>query len=625
MTAPAAPHQLLILADRARGRGALAAQLDALGYTIDLLEDADQARAALADPTFDLLLLDIQPPQLECAAILAQRKADPRLRYVPVILLAERQELAAVEGYLPLGADDYLTEPFTPALLQARLAAYLERRRLITQMQEYLPQLREMEKLTRDLTDIILPLGAALAGETNFDRLLERILVEAKAVCNADAGTLYLRTRDDALAFAIMRTDSLRIAMGGTTGQAIPFPPLPLHDPATGEPNYHNVATAVALTGRSINIPDIYHAQGFDFSGTKVFDQRNGYRSVSSLTVPLTNHLSEVIGVLQLLNAQEPGTRQVVPFTPYLQQVVESLAAQAAVVLNNQILLQSEKKLLSIERDIQIGQRIQASFLPDELPQAPGWEIAAVFHPAREVSGDFYDVFTLARNRRIGLVIADVCDKGVGAAIFMALFRSLIRAFAQRYALGATEILAQEPPESPADKRRRAAVGDATALKSAVLFTNNYVARNHSQANMFATLFFGVLDPASGLLTYVNGGHEPPVLLGAGGVKAHLTPTGPAVGMLPDMEYTTRQVEFAPGDVLVAFTDGVTEARGPDGGLFGDERLYTLLEEPTLSAAALLARVEADVRLHTQGAIPSDDITMLAVRRGADAVLSPKS
>ncbi len=199
-------------------------------------------------------------------------------------------------------------------------------------------------------------------------------------------------------------------------------------DEKTGEPNYHNVSTYVAITGHSVNIPDIYHAQDFDFSGAMEFDKRTGYQSISNLTVPLKNHLGEVMGVIQLFNAQIAGTKQVVPFNAYQQLVVESLASQAAVSLNTQELLRRQEILVKIEHDVQVGRQIQADFLPDVLPQPEGWEIEAFFQPAREVAGDFYDAF-LIDDDQIGFVIADVCDKGVGAALFMALSRSLIRAF----------------------------------------------------------------------------------------------------------------------------------------------------------------------------------------------------
>lgn len=191
----------------------------------------------------------------------------------------------------------------------------------------------------------LIEVGIALSAERNHDRLMERILLEAKDLTNADGGTFYLREDDDTLRFTILRNDTLNTAMGGTTGKDIAFPPLPLMNPDTGEPNHHNVATYVALTGHSINIPDAYQADGFDFSGTKAFDAGTGYRSKSFLTIPLKNFGGQVIGVLQLINARAPdGT--VIPFCEHEQPLVEALASQAAVAIDNQQLMAAQRRLL---------------------------------------------------------------------------------------------------------------------------------------------------------------------------------------------------------------------------------------------------------------------------------------
>lgn len=462
-------------------------------------------------------------------------------------------------------------------------------------------RVQDLADLRTHLENVILPLGIALSSEENLDRLLERILLEAKSFCNADAGTLYLLTEDDRLSFAIMRSDALNMAVGGTTGREVPFAPLRLYNEKTGEPNYQNVATHTALHGHSIHIPDIYHAEEFDFSGTKTFDEANNYRSVSTFTVPLKDHVGNVIGVLQLFNAQDPESGSVIPFDAYQQLVVESLASQAAVALNTQELLRRQEKLVRFEHDLQVGRRIQADFLPRELPQPPGWEIAARFQPAREVAGDFYDAFPLATGR-IGLLIADVVDKGVGAALFMALSRSLIRAYSQL--------------DDLADEDHHATPSANTRALNAVRLTSDYIAQNHGHMSMFVTLFFGVLDLGTGQLNYINAGHNPPYVVGPSGtVKAELMPTGPAAGLFSNMVFNFKQVTLEPGDLLMTFTDGVTEARNPSGEFFGEDGLLALLKRPASSAFELLDRIEASLQAHTAGADQSDDITMLAVRK----------
>ncbi|MBN1148240.1 MAG: SpoIIE family protein phosphatase [Anaerolineales bacterium] len=459
---------------------------------------------------------------------------------------------------------------------------------------------QDLEKIHGQLEKIILPLGIALSTERDTNRLLERILIEAKRLCNADAGTIYLRTNDDHLKFSIMITDSLGIAKGGTTNEEIPFDPLPLYDEVSGEPNDRNVATHVALCGETVSIPDIYHADYFDFSGAKEFDKRTGYRSKSNLTLPLKDHDGKVIGVMQLFNAQDADSGEVITFNEFQRLVAESLTSQAAVALNTQMLLKRQQELLKFEHDLQVGRQIQSDFLPNDIPQPRGWEIAAHFQPAREVAGDFFDVFGVS-DGKIAFVIADVCDKGVGAALFMALSRSLIRAFSWlNYTIS-------NPESGP---------GTAGSPLNSVCLTNRYIVDNHIKMNMFVTMFYGVLDPARNTLTYINAGHNPPALVDRNGViKARLKPTGPAVGIMGDMNFGEQTVEFEPGDQLLTFTDGVPDARNEDGEFFTENRLMTLLMKQPLSAAGLLGMIRRELQGHVGEASPFDDVTLLALRR----------
>ena len=187
-------------------------------------------------------------------------------------------------------------------------------------------------------------IGVGLSSEKNPERLMEMILVSAKGLTGADGGTIYSVTDDRRLRFEIMRTTSLGFAMGGTSGIAIPFEPLPLYLP-DGTPNTKMVVSHAALTGEVINIPDAYATADFDFSGTRAFDQRTGYRSRSFLTVPMKNHEETIIGVLQLINAIDPDSGEVVPFSETDQRLVASLASQASVSLTNNILIQEMNHL----------------------------------------------------------------------------------------------------------------------------------------------------------------------------------------------------------------------------------------------------------------------------------------
>ena len=334
-----------------------------------------------------------------------------------------------------------------------------------------------------------------------------------------------------------------------------------------------------------------------ELDGYQVLDRMRADGTLDRLPVVMISAVTEIESVVRCI---ELGA------TDYLPKPFNTvlLKARVGATLEKKRLRDRERSWAeSMERELEIGRQIQRSFLPEELPQPSGWEIAAKFEPARQVAGDFYDAFPLAGGARIGLVIADVCDKGVGAALFMALFRSLVRAFTER-------AYASAPSERDSD---------ATRVLSTILSTNDYIAKTHGRSSMFATLFLGVLDPAGATLTWVNAGHEAPVVFGASGTTSRLKPTGPALGMMPDMKFEARTTHVGGGETLFAFTDGVTEARDTAGRLFSEERLFGLLAEGCPTAAAFLDRVEAAVSAHASGVDRSDDITMLAARRAGVA------
>jgi HD-GYP domain-containing protein (c-di-GMP phosphodiesterase class II) len=190
--------------------------------------------------------------------------------------------------------------------------------------------LRRLEQLNH--------IGIALSQEKDITRLLERILIAAKDITHADGGTLYRMTEDNTLKFEIMRNDTLGIAMGGTSGVEIPFYPIHLFD-KDGKPIHSMVVAYAVHHDRSVNIADAYSEEGFDFTGTKNFDKKTGYRSRSFLTMPMKNHEGQIIGVLQLLNAKDTRTGEVVAFSDTDQHLAESLASQAAIALTNRLLI----------------------------------------------------------------------------------------------------------------------------------------------------------------------------------------------------------------------------------------------------------------------------------------------
>lgn len=265
----------------------------------------------------------------------------------------------------------------------------------------------------------------------------------------------------------------------------------------------------------------------------------------------------------------------------------------------------------SLQRELEIGREIQSHFLPESLPTPPGYELAARLRSARMVSGDFYDAFTLSGGETV-VVVGDVCDKGVGAALFMALFRSLLRALAEQ------SEGARWNDRGRGRERRRDAGSRDDAIRGNLLRTvtlaNDYIAGTHSRSNMFATVFFGILDTTTGLLYYVNAGHEPPAILTSSGLT-RLQPTGPALGLLPQLEFRVGEAALRPGEALFIWTDGVTEAQDAAGALFGEERLAELLVQGPGSADDLIERVLGEVQRFAAGAEQADDITLATVRR----------
>ena len=218
--------------------------------------------------------------------------------------------------------------------------------------------------------------------------------------------------------------------------------------------------------------------------------------------------------------------------------------------------------LKSLERELEIAREIQMGFLPSKLPTVAGWEIAAYLKAAREVAGDFYDAFLLP-DGNLACVVGDVCGKGVGAALFMTLFRSLIRATST-----------SDVSRSGEDLK---ALAPAERLRHVISFTNRYLVETHGDANMFATVFLGIFDLQQGALTYINGGNEPPLLLRRGGAVSALQPTGPVVGMMADADYSIKEIALEKNDLLLAFTDGIPDARNSENDFFGSERLRELL------------------------------------------------
>jgi sigma-B regulation protein RsbU (phosphoserine phosphatase) len=284
------------------------------------------------------------------------------------------------------------------------------------------------------------------------------------------------------------------------------------------------------------------------------------------------------------------------------------LRARLSAALDRRRLRDAE----SLNREMEVARNIQRDFLPETLPIAMGVQLEAALQPARQVSGDFYDAFLLPPAGTVVLVVGDVCDKGVGAALFMALFRSLIRASADPVEGGAIQMIGGR---RTLVRQSLEAASPADLLTRVAGFTNDYIARLHGRTDMFATVFLAAITPRTGEFDFVNAGHEPAMVVAPDGTIRELRPTGPALGVLPEQEFRAGEGRLERGHTLFAFTDGLVDARNPAGAAFGKGRLRDALIANNTTAANLVRGVLAAIQAFSGQAEPHDDVTMLAAMR----------
>jgi sigma-B regulation protein RsbU (phosphoserine phosphatase) len=346
------------------------------------------------------------------------------------------------------------------------------------------------------------------------------------------------------------------------------------------------------------------------------------YNARSALALPIISN-EMLLGVLTLTHSMPDH------FTKKIVELIQITTNQIALVLENvhlfnqlndslQSLGQANKKVeaysQALDLELEKCRQIQSDFLPKQLPKISGWHIEEFYFPATRVSGDFYDAFILPFDYT-GLVIGDVCDKGVGSALFMALIRSLIRIFGGKAQLSRS--LIDTKTKTICGTHDSATVRKYNQLEAlrAVALTNDYIAQEHSETCMFATLFFGVLDPKNGKLIYINSGHDAVFVIGQNGIKERLLSTGPAVGMFQGAQFKFKEIQLQPGEILFAYTDGVIDARSPNGNRFTRKRLKSLLSQPANDALELMQRIGTHLFSHIAKAPQEDDITMLTVQR----------
>lgn len=303
------------------------------------------------------------------------------------------------------------------------------------------------------------------------------------------------------------------------------------------------------------------------------------YTFKSILCVPLIVK-GELIGYLAVFN-KKGG-----PFTEEDRRLLSIIGSQSAQILENARLLEEEKTLLALQNELKMAGEIQRKLLPDNPPDISGFEMFAVNIPAKSVGGDYYDFLDLP-NHRLAFCIADITGKGMPAAMLMASLQATLR----------SQVLVNEEP--------------ATCMTR----TNKLLYRN-TESTKFATMFYGTLDTETGILNYTNGGHDCPIVFRQGQPPVHLEATGLILGIFEESEYTKQQITLEPGDLLLLFSDGITEAMDPDMEMYGLERLQNLVNENSEKKVSELADIILkDIRSHAKRADQSDDITMMLIKR----------
>jgi serine phosphatase RsbU (regulator of sigma subunit) len=420
-----------------------------------------------------------------------------------------------------------------------------------------------MSAVPSDRLALLYRISQTFNSSLDLDEVLNLVLDEVIAATRAERGFLVLH---DAQGQPTVRT-----ARG-------------LDQTSIDDPSFQisrSVVARVAQTGEPVLTSDAQQDTRLNLR-----DSVLNLRLRSILCVPLLIKNS-VTGVVYVDNRLHAGI-----FSRDDLDLLAAIASNAAIAIENARLYRLAVEKGRLERELQVAREVQTSLMPRGSPQALGWEFAGQWQPAREVAGDYYDFIQDETPNQIGLVIGDVTDKGMPAALFMALTRSTVRACLLRGA-------------SPA---------------ASLTLANQLIAQD-AVDGMFVTLCYAALNLSTGAATFVNAGHNPPLLFHAAtGEWETVKRTGLALGILPDAPYTERTLALAPGDFLLLYTDGVTDALNVAGEAFGAERLRATLAAhartyaaPT--AASLLTALELALDDFTGAAAPFDDITLLIARR----------
>jgi serine phosphatase RsbU (regulator of sigma subunit)/DNA-binding NarL/FixJ family response regulator len=536
------PIRVMIVDDHSMVRRGLATILR-VRPGLDLVGEASNGQEALrmcAEVRPDVVLMDLVMPEMDgAAATRALREMCPELQ---VIALTSFKEKELVQGALEAGAIGYLLKNISAdELAEAIHAAYAGRATLAPEIAQVLLQAEKLEQLARALLD-------APPDASTLPKLLSQHVPSMFPGCQ--------------IQIRLFPNQSL-----------LQYPQhSPTLEPALWEWLAASTDSHCFLPGASVPWGSTQPA------------------GIGMLTSPLiAGDSHKPMGGIVVSREYQPGS------IADLLPTVRSLSAQTASAIQSAESHAQTQAHEKVARELAMAGQIQASFLPGVLPDLPGWQLGAALEPARETSGDFYDLVPLP-NRHLGIIMADVADKGVGAALYMALSRTLIRTYAAEYSTRPDLVLAATNRRILADTR----------------------------AGLFVTAFYGILDPATGDLLYSNAGHNPPFLLRAASRDASqsLVKTGMALGAVEDATWERGQTRIEPHDALILYTDGLTDAQNSDGEFFGSKRLHQFLLEivpPQVSHRNLASVIQnalfSKVQQFMGDNLQYDDMTLMVLIR----------
>jgi sigma-B regulation protein RsbU (phosphoserine phosphatase) len=398
----------------------------------------------------------------------------------------------------------------------------------------------------------------ALNSTLDLNQLLNIILDLATKNTEAEAGTIYLLDRE---------RSELRCTVSDSDHQIDIRLPV-----GTG------VAGYVAQTGEDINLENAYSHPRFKAT----YDQISGFQTTSMLCTPMRDAENSIIGVFQIMN-KKSGL-----FTTADVEFLSGLSIHAALAIRQAALHKEAIEKKKLEHEIVLARNIQQRLLPKNLPQIASYDFAGINLPSEMIGGDYYDFISL-EDGRLCFVIGDVAGKGIPAAYLMATLRTALHA------------------HSP---------GSDSASLVRMMSKINRLIHSSSPPNMFATLFYGILEPELGRVFFVNAGHNPPMFLKDDGRIQALTTKGITLGLKREAQYELSEIQVNNGDVILLYTDGVTEAMDEQYREYGEDRLSQLLQKNRgLTANEILTRIVEDVQLYRGQAPQNDDITLAVIKR----------